>query len=377
MRIGVDARLLSEPVNGIGRYSAELSRELVKLEKEFYFYTPKPPMATVWEGNQYKLRSSAFHGRIGKILWSQTMLPYWAVLDKIDLFWGTTHRLPRYLPASMARVVTIHDLVWKFAGETMRPLSRWMERFLMPEAILAADRIMTDSQSTADALASEFPLSRSKIRIVPLGVTRLASPSNFSSLSTLGINRPYFLFVGTLEPRKNLRRLLSAFASIRHTLNHNALLVIAGGKGWGAINVQNVVHELNLERNVVLTGYVTDSQLSTLYAHARFLAMPSLHEGFGLPLIEAMSYGVPVLTSDLSSLPEVAGNAGILINPLDEKALAAALVVFLNNDKRRDELAAHAAATAAKYTWEKAALQTMEVFSEALTAREEMRRSCT
>ena len=366
MRIGVDATLLSEPLAGIGRYTAELSRELVQLDGEFLFYTPRPPVVSGWEEGRSILRSARFQGRIGKMLWSQTMLPYWAAQDRVDVFWGATHRLPRFLPSSIARVVTIHDLVWKYAGETMRPLSRWLERHLMPEAVRLADRIMADSQSTADALETEFPCARGKVRVVHLGVTLFGPPDTFVSLAALGINRPYFLFVGTLEPRKNLRRLLRAYASIPLHVRMNNLLVIAGGQGWGGVDVRALLVEHSLERDVLVVGYVSDAQLATLYAHALFLAMPSLYEGFGLPLLEAMSFGVPVLTSDSSSLPEVAGDAGILVNPLDEHSIAAALVDLLNLDTLRNTLAAHAKANAERFSWKKAAHQAMDVFAEAV-----------
>lgn len=375
MRVGIDAGLLSEPVTGIGRYTAELSRELVQLEGCFHFYSPKPVTVSGWERERCCTRSSVFHNRIGKMLWSQTVLPFWAAQDKVDVFWGATHRLPRFLPASIARVVTIHDLVWKQAGDTMRPVSWWLEQHLMPEAIRLADRIMADSQSTADALESEFPLARGKVRIVYPGATSLGPPDTRASLSTLGIDRPYALFVGTLEPRKNLLRLLRTFASLPRDLRDRTLLVIAGGKGWGGVDVHGFAAEYGIEGDVRLVGYVSDAQLATLYAHAQFLAMPSLCEGFGLPLVEAMSYGTPVLTSSISSLPEVAGDAGILVNPLDEQAIQGALLILLQQESLRLTLSAKAREQAEKFTWKNAARQAMAVFSEALAERTAKQRS--
>lgn len=369
MRIGIDAQLLSEPVTGIGRYTAELSRELLQLEGDFRFYTPKPPVVSGWEGPGSSLRSAHFPGRFGKIVWSQTLLPYWAARDQVDLFWGPTHRLPRFLPASIARVVTIHDLVWKHAAETMRPLSRLLEQRLMPDAVRLADRVMADSQSTADALEDAFPESRDKVRVVPLGATWLGPADSFASLAVLGIERPYFLFVGTLEPRKNLRRLLAAFASLPRDLREATLLVVAGGQGWGGVDLDALRAEYQLERQVVVTGYVSDAQLATLYAHARFLAMPSLYEGFGLPLVEAMQYGTPVLVSDSSSLPEVAGDAGMLVDPLDVRAMAEALALLIREDAVRDCLAARAKENAEKFSWTRAAREAMEVFAEAVVER--------
>ncbi len=374
MRIGIDARLLAEPVTGIGRYTAELSRELVRLEGDFRFYTPKPPVVSGWEGFSSSLRFAHFPGRVGKMVWSQTLLPYWAARDRVDLFWGPTHRLPRLLPASIARVVTIHDLVWKYAAATMRPLSRLLEQRLMPEAVRLADRVMADSQSTANALEDAFPESRGKVRVVPLGATWLGPPDSIASLAVLGIDRPYFLFVGTLEPRKNLRRLLAAFAALPHDLRETALLVVAGGQGWGGVDLDALRAEHLLERQVVVTGYVSDAQLATLYAHARFLAMPSLYEGFGLPIVEAMQYGTPVLVSDSSSLPEVAGDAGMLVDPREERSITEALAVLIKEDAARDSLAGRAKENSEKFSWVRAAREAMEVFAEAVAERRDRTR---
>ncbi len=369
MRIGIDARFLSTPRAGMSRYTIELTRELVRMDGEFHLYCPMPPPVLGWEGGHPSLRAGRFPGRIGKMIWSQTALPLWAGHDQVDLFWGPNHRLPCYLPPTTARVVTIHDLVWKFSGDTMRTLNRFLEKWFMPQAVRQADRIMVDSQSTANALLTEYPEFQEKIRVVPLGATSLGPPGTLASLNTLGINRPYFLFVGTLEPRKNLRRLLAAFASIPQDIRDHTQLVIAGGRGWGGVDLEKLRNEYSLQKQVILAGYVNDTQLATLYTYARFLAMPSLYEGFGLPVVESMRYGSPVLVSDCSSLPEVAGDAGILVNPLSIKSIAEALLILLQNDPIRNDLAAKAKANAERYCWARSARQTMEIFYEAIAQR--------
>jgi glycosyltransferase involved in cell wall biosynthesis len=304
------------------------------------------------------------------MLWSQTFLPYWAARDGVDVFWGTTHRLPRYLPASVARVVTIHDLVWKYAGETMRPLSRWVERRLMPEAVRLADLIIAVSVSTARDLEAEYPEARGRVRVVYPGAPAFAAPLGREALAALGIKRPYVLFVGTLEPRKNLRRLLRAYALVDEAVRRRHQLVLSGGKGWGGLDIRALVRDAGLdEGQVVVTGYVDDRRLATLYAHARFLAMPSLYEGFGLPLIEAMAFGVPVLTSNRSSMPEVAGAAGVLVDPLDERSIAAGLLALLTDEAHRERLAAEAEPRARRFSWRKAAWETWAVLEEAVAER--------
>jgi len=369
MKVGIDARLLAEPVTGIGRYTAELTGELVKQPGHFFLYSARPIVVGDWRRANVTLRAARFRRRAGKMLWSQTYLPYWAAGDRVDVFWGTTHRLPRYLPASVARVVTIHDLVWKYAGETMRPLSHWVERRLMPEAVRLADRIIAVSVSTAKDLEAEYPEARGRVRVVYPGASALPAPLGPETLAALGIGRPYFLFVGTLEPRKNLRRLLRAYALVDEAVRRQHQMVIAGGKGWGGVDVRALVRDAGLEGQVVVTGYVDDRQLATLYAHARFLAMPSLYEGFGLPLVEAMAFGVPVLTSNSSSMPEVAGGAGVLVDPLDERSIAAGLLSLLTDEAHRASLAARAEPSARRFSWQKAARETWAVLKEAVAER--------
>lgn len=369
LRIGVDARLIGEPVTGIGRYTVELGRRLIESADRWFLYTPRPPLVGAWQQDNVRLRAARLHSRAARMIWSQTLLPWWARADRIDLFWGATHRLPPALPRRVARVVTIHDLVWRHAGETMRPTSRWLERALMPPAVRQADRILADSHSTAEALAAEFPRAAHKVRVVHLAASPLAPPGPREGLARLGVTGDYILFVGTLEPRKNLPRLIEAYASLPAAVRERARLVIAGGLGWGRQDLEGTVARLGLSGRVMLTGYVDDATLSTLYAHALFLAMPSLYEGFGLPLLEAMSLGTPVLTADRSSLPEVAGDAGLLANPHDVQSLARGLAALVQDDGLRKSLADKARATAARFSWEKTARETLAVFAEAVAER--------
>lgn len=369
MRIGVDARLLTEPVMGIGRYTDEMVRSLQRHEADFVLYTPSPPLERNYGAANVRVRAASAYGRFGRMLWSQTTLPYWAGQDVVDLYWGTTHRLPRYLPDRIARVVTIHDLVWKQAGETMRPFSRFMEKHLMPQAIRLADRIIADSASTAGDIEAVFPSARGKVRVVHLAASAMPDPLPFHALQALAIDRPYFLFVGTLEPRKNLQRLLQAYAGLPVWVRARFQLVIAGGKGWGGVDVEETSRKLGLAGDVRVTGLVTDAQLATLYAHARFLAMPSIYEGFGLPVLEAMSYGVPALTSNTSSLPEVAGDAAVLVDPLDVSSITKGLMRLLTEDDLHASLAKRAKPQASQYSWDKAASEAMVVFQEAVNER--------
>lgn len=365
MRVGIDARLLSKPMTGIGRYTAQMTKELVNKPGDFFLYSPAALPLENWQQSNVTIRSANCHSRVAEMLWSQTIMPYWAAKDRLDVFWGTTHRLPRYLPDTVARVVTIHDLVWKHAGETMRPLSRLVEKRLMPEAVRLADQIVADSESTAKDLEDEYPEARQRIKVVYPGAPNLPAVQDPAVLVSMGVVRPYFLFVGTLEPRKNLRLLLSAYAQLDDAVRRQYQLVIAGGKGWGGIDIHQIIRDAALEEQVIVTGYVDDGVLATLYAHARFLAMPSLFEGFGLPILEAMSLGVPVLTSYNSSMPEVAGNAAVYVNPLDEFSISNGLMALLVNKRNRNELARRAILNARRFSWKTAGKDMWATFEEA------------
>ncbi len=370
MKIGIDARLLSRPITGIGRYTLEMCRALSKIGgASLYLYSPSPLRSKyVLDLDVTDIKSGVWNNGLFRQLWSETYLPLWAKSDGVDVFWGTAHRLPHYLPGNTARVVTIHDLVWKHAGDTMRPLSRVLESRQMPFAIRTADVVVANSQATANALQHTFPSYSDKFNVIPLGASEPKTTS-IEVISRLGINCPYFLFVGTLEPRKNLVSLLTAYSGLDEAIKNQAKLVIAGGKGWGKENITDALTNLGLTNHVMLLGYVDETTLSTLYANALFLAMPSLYEGFGLPIVEAMAYGIPVLTANNSSMPEVAGAAGFFVDALDVGSIRSGLSQMITNVGLRSSLAANAKQNAAGFNWDDSAHKMIGMFEKAIYVR--------
>jgi len=371
LRIGVDVRILVKPITGIGRYTLEMCRALSAIKDvSLHLYSPAPISCSTLLGlERAVIRSGSIDNSLFTLLWSESWLPFWAKRDEIDVFWGPAHRLPRCLPGNMARVVTVHDLAWKYAGNTMRPLSRLLDRFQMPFAVRASDEIVAGAQVIADSVSELFSIDSGRLSVVPPGTQISIDPPAFESLQQFGVDRPYFLFVGTIEPRKNLPRLLTAFSSLAKSVKDNALLVIAGGEGWGGVNINDLVHDLGLTNNVLLLGYVDELSLACLYANARFLVMPSLYEGFGLPLVEAMAHGVPVLTSNNSSMPEVAGDAGLLVDPEDVVSIAEGLNQLITNKELRSRLAARAKISAARFSWDESAELILAVFENAISER--------
>lgn len=369
MKIGVDASLLAGPITGIGRYTHELLKRVVNSEHEWYLYSNRPIFSDYIQRKNVHLRVFNAPNMVPKLLSTMATTTFFANRDKIELFWSPTHRLPFFLPKRIARVLTIHDLTWKHASETMKPLNRLIDSTLMPQGIKIADRIIAVSMHTAADLSAEFPASASKIRITPLGVTIKNHDTSFIDNSALNLNNPFILFVGTLEPRKNLARLVEAFSLLPSSLKSSISLVVAGGEGWGGVDIRSLAVKFGVQNNIRYLGYVSEDQLTYLYSHAMFLAMPSLFEGFGLPLLEAMARGTPALTSNCSSMPEVVGDTGLLVDPLNVASIRDGLLKLIENNEYRHELGRLAILNSKRYNWDYTAEKTLKIFDEALRTR--------
>ncbi len=315
------------------------------------------------------VRAKNWNNGIFRQLWSEFYLPLWVRKDAVDIFWSPMPRLARCLPAGVPKVITVHDLVWRHAGRTMHPRTRLIEKFGSPFAVREADGIIVDSQSTSEALKREFSNDQIKPVVIYPGTTFVKCSHSSDLLNKYSISQDYFLFVGTLEPRKNLRHLLIAYAELPLEVKSKAMLIIAGGKGWGKVDLHRTVIEFNLVEHVKLLGYVSDQTLASLYKNALFLAMPSLYEGFGLPLVESMAHGTPVLTSNNSSMPEVAGNAGLLVDANNISSITNGLNQLIINKDLRDKLAAQAKPNAARFSWDRSARQLYEIFEQTIESQ--------
>jgi len=371
MKVGIDARLLTRPLTGIGRYLLEMVRALSKIDSiKICLFSP----VAICQSNLLGLESVKLitgHKKhcFSWQAWSKCKLPFLVRAENIDVFWGPAHSLPPFLPARVVRVVTIHDLVWKFAPSTMRPHSYLLERFQMPYSMKSADAVVVDSHATAVAVLDEFGVDERKVTVISPGAGMQQDNTLIDIRNEQVVGQDYFLFVGTLEPRKNLSRLLRAYAKLSAHVKEQANLIIVGGKGWGKVDVRAIVAELDLVKYVRILGYVDDSKLLDLYKNAKFLAMPSLYEGFGLPIIEAMIHGVPVLTSDNSSMPEVAGDAGILVDAKDVDSIKKGLETLITDEVFRMKLAQNAKPNAARFDWRRSAMELQLVFEDAVSER--------
>jgi glycosyltransferase involved in cell wall biosynthesis len=368
MKIGVDARMLTGPINGIQRALLEISKRLANINHDIIFYSP------IKVSNNCPLEVKSFFnyhykGKISEQIWCQTALPLLAKKDKIDLFWGPAHRLPYFLPKSIAQVLTIHDLVWISHPNTMNSFGWLLEKICMPYSISNADKIMAISNSTRRGLLENFPEVKEKVSVISLGSAIISLGSGTETLKKFGVSPEYILFVGTIEPRKNINRLIEAYSRLSIDAKKQYDLVLVGLDGWGSIDLPRLIKLYGLSENVKLLGYVSDEDLSYFYHHAIFLAMPSLSEGFGLPILEAMSAGIPVLTSNCSSMPEIAGDGALLVDPLSIDSIHSGLEKLLVDVQLRKDLSFNAKKNAVKYSWDKCADDLMNLFEDAMISR--------
>ncbi|MFO7984258.1 MAG: glycosyltransferase family 1 protein [Desulfatiglandaceae bacterium] len=361
MRIAVDARPLSYRLTGIGVYLTHLLNEMQNIDSRNHYYLISNaaidyalinPRWRKIEGNLKK--------RLLSTLWMQSSAPVITRKLKIDVFWGPRHHLPLFLPSNIRTMLTIHDLVYRFYPETMALPNLLVERLLLKRSVQRAHVIITDTRSTAADVTAEFEIDPKKVFPIHLGTPRL--PRSVEPKSGLPHDLPpgFFLFVGTLDPRKNFRRILEAF-SLLDPVKHDVHLLIVGGEGWKNKKFHEMLKGFKIRSHVHLRGYVSLDLLALYYERAVCLVFPSLYEGFGLPILEAMSCGTPVITSNVSSMKEVSGDAALLIDPLDIKGLAAAMKRMLRDEPLRERLRVRGFQRAKRFSWKRCAEQTLRV----------------
>lgn len=363
MRIGVDARPLSYRMTGIGVYLKSVLDEIQKIDsKNHYFlisnakihYAIGNPNWEKVEGNLKKKLLSTF--------WMQTMAPVILLKFGIDLFWGSRHHLPLFMSPKIRSILTIHDLVYRFYPETMALPNFLVERLLMKRSIKRADAVITDTFSTANDIRAVFKMNRARIFPIHLGKPETPPQEYSHGGSCDDLPLKYFLFVGTLDPRKNFERLLKAF-TILNAARHNVSLLIVGSEGWKNKGFLDAVRDHPFRSYIHLKGYVPPRFLATCYENAICLVFPSLYEGFGLPILEAMSYGTPVITSDIPVLKEVAGDAALLINPKDTVELAEAMKSVMMNEELRERLSIKGSQRIRQFSWKQCARETLKVIN--------------
>lgn len=365
--VAVDLRALVPEATGIGVYTRSLLGELAAPGGGFgYLGLSQRPVREAGELAAAGVALEVQPAPLG-VIWQQTRLPARLAAGDVDLFWSPLATLPWRCP--VPAVVTVHDLTAVLFPEAHTARVRWSILPFLARSLATARRVVAISQATAADLAFHFPEARDRLRVVPNGVDARFRPGSPDAIAAtrreLGAPDGYLLAVGTLEPRKNLPTLLTAWEALADADPGFPPLVLAGGAGWETRSFRRRLAALEA-RGLRHLGRVDDDRLLALYQAASAFAYPSLYEGFGLPVLEAMACGVPVVTSDVSSLPEVAGGAALLVDPRDAGALAGALHRLVTTPSLAADLAARGQAQAGRYTWRRTAAGMEEVFGEAL-----------
>ena len=372
MRVGLDGSPLSDQLTGIGHYTFELGRALAINfpSDQFELVSPKPFHPQIVEQSErdrlpnlefINPTSSNVRGR-----WWSFDLPRYLKRAGLDLFHGTNYEIPLW--RRRHTVVTVHDLSSILYPKLHRkPLARRM-RLRLPLAVKMARAVITPTEAVRSELCSHLNVKTNRVTAIheaPRQNFRPMSPDeSFGTRTRLGVEDDFLLFVGTLEPRKNLLTLLKAFAEVLRDSRFRPQLIVAGGEGWLMEETFAFVRAAGIADRVKLIGYVNDDELRALYSSCRAFIYPSLYEGFGLPPLEAMACGAPVIGSRIAALTETIGDAAMLVDPLDVPSLGAAITDVCENEKQRKKMIAAGPARAAKFSWEKAARLTHEVYRQ-------------
>ncbi|MGD9144048.1 MAG: glycosyltransferase family 1 protein [Anaerolineae bacterium] len=375
MLIGIDAsRATAARRTGTENYSLNLIQELLAQgqDRRFRLYFNQAPAAGLFlDGAEWRVIPFPR-------LWTHLRLSREMLSDPPDLLFVPSHVLPLAHPRCTA--VTVHDLGYHYYPEAHTTFQNIYLRWSTRHNARAATRVLADSEATRQDLMRYYGTPGKKIAVVYPGRDETLAPvAGAESLAGLRaryrLSDTYLLFVGTLHPRKNLVRLVQAFASLLQTLaatsdqpNDELQLVLAGQKGWHYEEIFAEVRKLGLTERVVLTGYLPDADLGGLLSGALAFVFPSLYEGFGLPVLEAMACGTPVICSRVSSLPEVAGDAALLVDPLDTGQISQALYQIVIDEGLRRVLIERGFQQIQRFSWRRCAQETLQVLEDAARA---------
>lgn len=364
MRIGIDATPMFRRKGGIGWYTYFLVKYLLKIDRqnEYFLYTTTM-------GKEAEDYSILHNPNVRLIRTSKSVLRWWPGANQIDLYHGTNYKLP--IIGRYRRVVTIHDIALdRFPHFSRKFVGQWWSSYRTRRTAQRANRVITVSHHAAREIQGFFGISPEHIAVIYNGVREEFYPDHYPERwKTLQKNyqiRPsgYILYVGGFEPRKNLHTLLRAYSSLP-SISDFYQLVVVGEMGKWSKEIYQTIAILNLQGQVILTGYLPVEDLRVLYSMADLFVYPSIYEGFGLPPLEAMACGCPVITSNSSSLPEVVGDAALMVDPFDVEGLAFTIQRVLNDKELRDQLRKKGLDRASLFTWEKTARETLTVYRKA------------
>lgn len=369
MRIAIDAHSVGAKLGGNESYAVNLIEALAQIDSvnnyTLYVTTAEARDRFHQRWTNFKVHTTLPHTPLIRI-----PLTLSAELRKhpVDVL-HVQFTAPPFCPCPV--VVSVHDLSFEHLPQTFLRRSRTQLRLTVRHSARRADRILTLSEHTRGDVIKTYKIDPAKVVAIPL-----AAPAHFGPVTddkelqrvrhNYGIDGDYVLSVGSIQPRKNLVRLINAYASLRgiHSGNSFPKLVIVGKKGWLYDETLRALEETGVKDSIVLTGYVPEPDLPALYSGALCFVYPSYFEGFGLPPLEAMKCGAPVVVGDATSLPEVVGDAGLKVDPFDVSAIAGAIGEVISNSELRRELRVKGLKRAEMFDWQNTARQTLQVYEQ-------------
>lgn len=376
MKIGIDARLIDEKEKfGIGIYQDNLIRELANIDKKneylLFFQSlmrKKDDFPGPAQGNFRKIIVRIPNGLGSNIkdrIWTDFLLPFYIRKEKIDVF----HNLCRAFPSKKPKcktVVTIHDLTYKYIDLKRKP-KRTFAAKSFERSVLHADKIITISESSKKDILKFHGIDARKIAITYNGLTSHIRPIPEEELQIfkkrVNLDYKFILYVGYFLPHKNVERIIESFDIARKRFGINQKLVLIGG-GPDSLTcpIMNLIRTFHLQDEIIFKGYLKNEELNCFYNAADLFLFPTLYEGFGMPVLEAMAVGTPVITSNTSSLPEVAGDASLLVNPYNSNEIAEAIWRVINDNCLREDLIKKGFERIKNFTWRNTAIETLKVY---------------
>ena len=370
MNIAVDAfPLMVGTASGIPNYVRNTLLRLLAIDREnqYFLYCRNPFKFEDYNNlaKRFSTYATDTSSSYGNTLWLFSQGVRLMRRDKIDIFWGTRQMLPPYLPGGIKKVLVSYDLVWHYFPETMETYNRLVSSVFFRRSIKSSDHIITISEASARSLRDVLEVEPDKISIAYPAADYCPLDKDGSAKyisEKYGTQKEYILTVGTVEPRKNLSFLMTAISGLR---GKGYQLLIAGASGWKTSALHSEYERLGLtEKEVKFLGYIPDCDMNRLYSGARLFLFPSVYEGFGIPPLEAMASGTPVIASNASSLPEVTGNPQIQLSPHDIEGWRDMIVNVMSDSELQNRMIVHGLERNKLFSWEESARRTLKVFED-------------
>jgi glycosyltransferase involved in cell wall biosynthesis len=354
-KIGIDCRSISIG-GGVKTYLVNLFNEIGKIDEinEYFIYYDSEINLGTFKFNNF--REIVVKNKYKFLIpyWEQIKLRNRIIKDKIEIFHGPKNTISLFLPKNVKKIVTVHDLTPFLFKHEMSYFDSSYWNFFIPLSVKLSDKVIAISEATKNDLIKFFPRSKDKINIIYHG-------SEQNKIINEGMRSQFFLVVGAIRPRKNIERVLLALSKLS---DHNIKIYLIGKNLNYLKKIKSLINKLNIEERVVIRGYVSKNELNLLYSKAIGYLYPSLYEGFGFPILEAQSFCLPVITSNISSMPEIAGRGALLVNPYSEDEIRIAMEKLITDQLLRKTLIKLGLENIKRFSWNKCAHETLKIYEE-------------